>query len=343
MTDYIRKDHLFIKNDRESRFSEIDTIVFDVDGVLINVDSSYHQTIIDSVQYYFDHFIPQVSGSELLVNRQIITKFKLAGGFNNDWELIAAIILFYLWKSKEYHLWFKKELVEKSPQIIHFVQERLSKGEGLAGLEKWVKENASEDSVIFQDWDKEKIFQLAMEFYAGEKKCLKFYGFIPGMVHRQTGYIDREKRLVSEGFEENLKRFQVGILTGRNRPEAFFVLKRLGWHSWLNPEFIVTSDDSMIKPSPEGLEYFLAKFQTKTGLYIGDTMDDLLTVQRLNDKVRRPVFLSAIVLGEDANEIENKRNHFMENEADLLSMNVNQVLHFLFNNNEKFPIKKGGR
>jgi HAD superfamily phosphatase len=57
-------------------------IVFDMDGVLVEVTASYRETIRETVQ----HFTGE------LVSHDLIQDFKNAGGWNNDWLLSHRLI-----------------------------------------------------------------------------------------------------------------------------------------------------------------------------------------------------------------------------------------------------------
>jgi len=57
-------------------------ILFDMDGVLVDVRESYHQTIIQTVKYF-------TSGN---VNSSDIQSLKEKGGYNNDWKLTYKLI-----------------------------------------------------------------------------------------------------------------------------------------------------------------------------------------------------------------------------------------------------------
>jgi HAD superfamily phosphatase len=60
-----------------------DVIVFDVDGVLVDVTASYREAIRETVRHY--------TGD--LVSNELIQEFKNQGGWNNDWELSYKFIL----------------------------------------------------------------------------------------------------------------------------------------------------------------------------------------------------------------------------------------------------------
>ena len=59
------------------------TLVFDMDGVLVDVSESYRATIVETVR----HFTGKV------VQRELIQDYKNQGGWNNDWLLSQKIIL----------------------------------------------------------------------------------------------------------------------------------------------------------------------------------------------------------------------------------------------------------
>lgn len=76
----------------------IDTVVFDIDGVLLDVIGSFREVVSRTVQFYFTDIL-EFEGSKTLIQPLENELFKLAGKFNNDWDLTYAVVLFYLWKS----------------------------------------------------------------------------------------------------------------------------------------------------------------------------------------------------------------------------------------------------
>jgi len=329
MENYIQKEKLLIREEICSLVSEIDTIIFDVDGVLVDVSQSFHQTIIETVQHYFQRIL-NIPAEEKIVNKETVASFKLIGGFNDDWELTATIILFYLWKMEKYKLKNAKDLIEKKPYINNFARDNLADGRGITSMLDWLRNNTQNYAGILQKWDKEKIFQIAREYYAGEADCFELYGFQPSIAFKKSGNIAKEKIIIASSAKNKLVNYKIGILSGRNRTEANYIIKKIGWDSWLDPSMTVTSDDGMNKPSPEGLKYFVDKFATKTGLFIGDTMDDLLTVINLNIFLKKQKFLSAIVIGDSTLEsFTEKKKIFMKKNVDIIAGNVNKIIEFI--------------
>src|SRR4051794_24006467 len=58
-------------------------LVFDMDGVLVDVSESYRATIVETVRHF--------TGRE--VARETIQDYKNEGGWNNDWALSQRLIL----------------------------------------------------------------------------------------------------------------------------------------------------------------------------------------------------------------------------------------------------------
>jgi HAD superfamily phosphatase len=94
-----------------------DVIVFDMDGVLVEVMESYREAIRETVR----HFTGQ------LVSHDVIQDFKSAGGWNNDW-LLSHRLISDLGTKVEY-----ADVVEYFNQI--FLGEN---GDGLIRRESWM-------------------------------------------------------------------------------------------------------------------------------------------------------------------------------------------------------------
>ena len=57
-------------------------LIFDMDGVLVDVSESYRETIIRTIEHFTGR----------LVTRDFIQEIKNRGGFNDDWALSYRVI-----------------------------------------------------------------------------------------------------------------------------------------------------------------------------------------------------------------------------------------------------------
>jgi len=94
-----------------------DVIVFDVDGVLVEVTASYRETIRATVRFF--------TGDD--VSNDVIQQYKNAGGWNNDWDLSHKFVL-DRGKQVDY-----RTVVDRFNRI--FLGEN---GDGLINREKWI-------------------------------------------------------------------------------------------------------------------------------------------------------------------------------------------------------------
>ena len=85
---YIRKSS--IKN-----LGMVDAVIFDCDGVLIDIRGSYNRAIVEAVTYIFES-LTGYKIPENLISDEIIFLFRRSGGFNNDWDTVYGILMFLL-------------------------------------------------------------------------------------------------------------------------------------------------------------------------------------------------------------------------------------------------------
>ena len=81
---------IFIRNDVPSSINHIDAIIFDCDGVLVDVSKSYDLAIKQTVEYVLKKF---VNIKSIPISHEIINDFKTTGGFNDEVDVTYASIL----------------------------------------------------------------------------------------------------------------------------------------------------------------------------------------------------------------------------------------------------------
>jgi histidinol-phosphate aminotransferase len=186
-----------------------DVLLFDLDGVLVDVSNSYRLAIKETAEFF----------TKQKVLNDEIQKFKEQGGFNNDWDLTEAII--------------------SSRNV-----------------------NVSKEEII-------KKFQ---ELYLGE--------------NGKKGFIDNETWLLPKKILQNLyRKYRLGIVTGRPKDEAFYVLQKNGVLEFF--DIIITMQDyseDKAKPNPFSINLALEELGRKNAFYIGDSIDDMKAAQNARIK-----------------------------------------------------------
>ncbi|MBI4743719.1 MAG: hypothetical protein HY776_02695 [Actinobacteria bacterium] len=316
---------IFVRSDKLELISKVDSIVLDIDGVILDVKDSFRLSISQTVQFYFSKIL-NWDGNAVLVTPRETQLFKRVEGFNNDWNLTFAAVLFYLYKAyslKDYNLDFIRQNGEP---LDSFTKRVGDLGGGLEAVEKIIFGGTSPLTKggyrgVKKLWQKDKIRKLFDEIYGGIDYCEKLYGHKPAYVF-QKGLLNNEKVLLNS---ELLKSFypKIAIITGRAKKEAHLALERTGLKDLISEDRLIYDDGVLFKPNPEILEILANRLKTKVGLYIGDTYDDLLTVKNFESRNGLIKFLMCIISRENEDEF------FKEKKADILAKDVNSVIEFV--------------
>ncbi|MES2459046.1 MAG: HAD-IA family hydrolase, partial [Armatimonadota bacterium] len=271
---YIIEGIAFFRPESRDLFSHIDTIIFDIDGVLLEVSRSIRKVNCLSVAAYL-RTLPGWTAPDDLLTSQDIEQFKEAGGFNDDWDLTFAVVLLFLHKWRLHHTSDASVLHTLSPTVAEYTTDIARRGGWLRSAEA-ITRDADLPSWPSEWYDKPKIQQMFQELWSGEH-CQRLYGFEPqffpgpGWIRLDTPLLDAA--LIPKGVK-------LGVVTGRTLREAQFALELLGLQDRISlpgPQGI-TKDDGFYKPEPLGMRQVLTRLESRTALYIGDTIDDLRTV-----------------------------------------------------------------
>lgn len=93
-------------------------------------------------------------------------------------------------------------------------------------------------------------------------------------------YRDCERPILKKDFLKKLKRdFKVAIFTGRPRSDAVYGLKKIE----MEPDMVITFENYK-KPSGTAIKEIFDKLGLKEAIYIGDSMDYLLSVKEAKEK-----------------------------------------------------------
>ena len=293
----------------------VDILIFDMDGVLIDVSKSYRKVIQQTAHLYLEYGLGMDAN---LVSTEEISLFKSVGGFNNDWDLASGLLLYLLSTSgipplrkqkkfssiEEIVLYLRLNLSKfhrrktaqlKGDQLSSFLEKVKTSGGGLRGVRLALKD--SWEGWVYRSGDLrtenivKRIFQ---EIYLGEK--FRSYYHLQPLFYRGKGLYLREKLLIEKGVLSKLqKRLCLGIATGRPRFEAELALDRFHLRSYFRS--LVTLDEceeeearilrstgkkiKLSKPHP----YSILRIAKEAGIpnpqcgYVGDVVDDMVAAR----------------------------------------------------------------
>lgn len=276
-----------------------DLIVFDVDGVLIDVHQSYPHVISRAV----DTFLRERGfGGEpeiVAISPEETALFKVAGGFNSDWQLAQGAALTYLAKARACGTRDIERLRQCPPALESITRAVSQHGGGLAGLADVLRgllDNGDWEAVT-AEWDRDRITRLCQEFYAGNQ-APHIFGLDGVAAGRERGLMLDEKPLIDLATLKGGP-FRYGIYTGRNLRETMAALRMAGLQSVFAEEAMMTEDAGFRKPNPEGLFRLARRYRPRLMVYAGDNLDDWQTAARYESErsLDDPPCLFAGVLG----------------------------------------------
>jgi len=91
----LKSGEAYLRRDRVQDLKRIDAIIFDCDGVLIDIRESYDKAISKSTAFIFEG-LTGLKIPEDFISNEIIFLFRMSGGFNNDWDIVYGSLMFLL-------------------------------------------------------------------------------------------------------------------------------------------------------------------------------------------------------------------------------------------------------
>lgn len=293
----------------------LDTAVFDVDGVLIDTTRSYRLAVIAATEYLLSTHLGlwPLDGAtpHAPVTLEDVAAFKLAGGFNNDWDL--AFALTGLWTARLREWRGQPEAALTLIDWAALAHQAAQRGQG--GL-VWARATIPPSAQI--DYDLAQ--SVHDEFYWGAKLTRELRGQEPAHILEAPGLVHNEEVLAPETLLPDLYAGGVrhfALITGRVGPEvpwAIRVLREntqpptLEWpltaSEWgATPFEVIVPGNQVAKPDPAALTLVAERLDTRQGLYVGDTADDLslvLNYQRAASASAPPFLAVMIASGREA-------------------------------------------
>lgn len=299
------------------RLPEPCVVLFDIDGVLVDVRASYHRVIVETVTAYLQRILDWPVPSDL-VGLEHVAALKRVGGFNNDWNTVAAMLHVLV-----AHLPPASFPTEPTPAAVREAARPLATlpdlvprlrrgaehllaleaaarrlGGGLEAISRLLSRHNAALVLYPQPLtpDQNVIVRLYQERYLGPQLFQEVHGLMPSYF-RERGLIDEEKAFVRPDVLARLsRRFPLGIVTGRPRAEAVYALRRLGL--WRHCRVLVShdevvaemarrnSDEPLGKPHPWPLKQAadtLDPQHERPVVFFGDTVDDVQAAVRLRE------------------------------------------------------------
>jgi len=317
MTFTKKSEGIYIDDSGIDGLDKIDAIIFDCDGVLIDITKSYDQAIIKTTQYVLENFAK--INDAINVDFKIIDGFKSTGGFNDEVDLTYAAIISIVAAKK-----LKKDQTSFIFDVI-----KNADSSGILSVEKYLESQVDISEIKKQlsypgIHHENPLYQIFDQLFYGPELYHKL--FKNSSKFSEPGLIEQDDVILNNLLIEKLqKKFdsKIAIVTGRGKESASYSLKTLLEKFDLkNSTFLEDESRELAKPNPQPLLDAIKGMNSISTLFVGDSMEDSIMAKKATDLGSKTTFCG--IIGTSKNPQE-KLELFQRNGVVLVLDSINQL------------------
>jgi phosphoglycolate phosphatase-like HAD superfamily hydrolase len=310
---------IFVDGTKIDQIRSLDAIIFDCDGVLIDVANSYDLAIKKCTDYIVNK-MSSIQESNL-VSTKIIDGFKETGGFNDEVDVTYALILSIVAAKKINRPFseFVNEVIKNSNQT------------GIVSVERFLDSLKVDLSDIRQKLaypgkrSENLLSSIFDEMFYGTKLYTQLYKRKPQFFNG-SGLIENDVVLVTNGLLDELhKRFKnnISIVTGRGLLSASYSLKKLfDKFDLKNSRFLEDEPREMAKPNPQSLVSSIKGMGAACSLFVGDSTEDYIMALKAKEAGHTALFCGVYGTSKDPAA---KLALFEDKGADIIVESINLI------------------
>jgi len=315
MTLTKKQSGIYIDDSILNDLSSTDGIIFDCDGVLIDITKSYDLTIDKTVKYVLENFSQITSCIE--IDSKIIDGFKSSGGFNDEVDLAYATILSLVAAKK----------LNKNQQEFIFDVISNADSSGILSVEKYLEKFVDLSDIKNRlsypgTHHDNPLYQIFDQIFYGPELYIKL--FKQSSKFSEPGLIEDDIVLVNNFLVEKLqKKFasKLSIVSGRGKESIRYSLKQLlDKFDLKNSVFLEDEPRELAKPNPESLIRSINGMNCNYCIYVGDSMEDFIMAKKATEQGCKTIFCG--IIGTSKNPQE-KLELFQHNGVKLVLESIN--------------------
>ncbi len=322
MTLTKKSEGIYIDDSDIDILHDIDAIIFDCDGVLIDITKSYDQTIIKTTQYVLENFA-KITDS-INVDFKIIDGFKSTGGFNDEVDLAYAAIISLIAAKK----------LGKNPTDFIFDVINNSNSTGIISVDKYLEKQTDISEIKKQlsypgTHHQNPLYKIFDQLFYGAELYQKL--FLNSSQFSDPGLIEQDDVILNDSLLEQLQKkfnLKIAMVTGRGKESVSYSLKQLLEKFDLqNSIFLEDESRELAKPNPQPLLNSIKGMNSVSTLYVGDSMEDFIMAKKVTEMGCKTLFCG--IIGTSKNPQE-KLELFKQNEAVLVLDSIHllpKILH----------------
>ena len=323
-------------------------IVFDMDGVLVDVSRSYRDTVRQTATLFFKDARAYKKLPDPLFPLTDLAAVKQSGGLNNDWDLSCLVINLLFNEIEKPPVYESKDPFDRYRETISqcdvtpLTEFLTSTPNPLSTLHQ--KAGPSKNSFIYGLYAGDVgsgniIKQIFQEVYLGQALFEDTYRLVP-QFYRGKGFNHRERLVIDKSMLEGLAANHIlAIATGRPRSEADYPLDHFGLRKYFSEilalEDCLQEEDkifklegrkvSLSKPHPYMLDAIASKLNKPVDayFYIGDMPDDMVAAKKSQTGYKGIGFILT------APDKESLKKELLRAGADTIIEDIDQLMSFI--------------
>ena len=310
------EEGIYSQNSVLDELKEIDSIVFDCDGVLIDISNSYDLAIQRTTNYV----LKEIANLQKVdpVTSKIIDGFKATGGFNDEVDLTYAAII---------SLAAANALNKNGNRFVFEVIENADQS-GIKSVEKYLDSLNVDLSELKGKLDypgrheDNPLYTIFDQIFYGPELYKKL--FKKNSTFTDDALIENDIVLVKKELLDKLKKKfgnKVAIVSGRGMESIRYSLKELlDEFNVENSVFLEDESRELAKPNPDSLIRTFKGINASHCLFVGDSMEDFIMAKKATEMGNKTTFCGIIGTSKFPDE---KKKLFEEQNATLIVNSIN--------------------
>ena len=311
-------DGIFVDTAKIDKIKSLDGVIFDCDGVLIDISNSYDLTIKKTVDFVLKKMVNIDQPN--IVSTQMIDGFKATGGFNDEVDATYSLILSVVAAKK----------LDRNPSEFIFDVIKNADQTGISSVETYldtlvdISEIRKKLSYPGQH-DINPLYSVFDEMFYGANLYNELYKRKPQFFN-DKGLIDNDVVLVKKELIEKLrKKFgkKISIVSGRGFVSTKYSLKTLFDEFDLkNSRFLEDEPREFAKPNPQPLISSIKGLESSCCMFVGDSVEDIIMARKADELGNKTIFCAIYGTSKDP---ETKRNLFEQKNADIILESIDLI------------------
>ena len=312
-------DGIFVDTAKIDKIKNLDGVIFDCDGVLVDISNSYDLAIKKTVEFILKKMtdIDQPN----FVNDKMIDGFKASGGFNDEVDVTYSLIVSVV---------AAKKLGQKPSEFVFDVIKH-SDQTGILSVERYLDSLNVDISDIRKkldypgEHDTNPLYSIFDEIFYGPDLYYKLYGRKPEFFN-EKGLIDNDIVLITTDLIEKLKeKFgkKISIVSGRGLVSTKYSLKEfLDEFDIENSRFLEDEPREFAKPNSQPLVSCIKGLESSCCMFVGDSTEDFLMAKKAEELGSKTIFCAIYGTSKDP---QSKRNLFEQKNADIILESIDLI------------------